>query len=149
MFGLSGCREENKKSAVNKPVSFLSHFSLKLLNLHSCSGEIGASPSRFTPPGTFLKINNNKHPTKEILNNEFTQKPRTTSSKGKHLLSPSVAGTWEGALCVGTRERGNHGFWRRQCDHLNKKWNLSPTVCFIPQFPLRVMKQTQKKGQQN
>lgn len=65
---------------------------------------------RHQEPGSFLQIHNNKHPTKDILNNGFTQKPKTTPSKSKYLLSPSVAGTWEGGLCVWQSEEGNHGF---------------------------------------
>lgn len=37
-------------------------------------------------PGRFLQINNNKHPAKDVLNNGFTQKPKTTSSKAHHHL---------------------------------------------------------------
>lgn len=37
-------------------------------------------------PGRFLRINNNKHTAKDVLNNGFTQKPKTASSKAHHHL---------------------------------------------------------------
>lgn len=85
------------------------------MNLHSCTDELSTGgpflrASSHQEPGSFLKIHNNKHPTKDILNNRSTQKPKTTPSKSKYLLSPSVAGTWEGGLCVQQSEEGNHGF---------------------------------------
>ena len=128
--------------------SFLSHFLLKLLNL-CCTDEMSRGPLHRTSfcqePRSFLKYHNNKHPTKDILNNGFTQKPRTMASKSKYLLSPSVAGTWEGGLCLLQSEEGNHGFWLRQCEHFNKKQNPCPTVYFISQFPQQFMKEAQKE----
>lgn len=57
-----------------------SHFPLKLLN--SCRDILRAPQEQ----GQFLKINNNKQPAKDALNNGFTQKPKTMSSKALHHL---------------------------------------------------------------
>lgn len=100
---------------------FLSHFSLKLLNSEEISRGPSSCCSHRQEPGSFQKIQNNKHPTTDILNNGFTQKPQTMPSKSKYLLSPSVEDIWEGELCMCAERGGKSRFWRRQCQHLNKK----------------------------
>lgn len=123
--------------------------------MHCCARSAALGPlflhaSRHQEPGSvfffLLQIHNNKHPAKDVLNNGFIQKPKTTPSKSKYLLSPSVAGTWEEGLCAEQSEEGNHSFWRRQCEHLNKKWLPGPTVYFTSQFPHRFMKAAQKRS---
>lgn len=89
---------------------FIKTFWIRTVAQMKCPEGLPLHASHRQEPGSLLKIHNNKHPTKDILNNGFTQKPKTAPSKSKYLLSPSVAGAWEGGLCVEQSEEGNHGF---------------------------------------
>lgn len=131
-------------------ISSFPQFWTKLFNLHSCIAE----PSTESISLLFVATRNKQvfsqfitiipqSGTFSII--ELHKKPKTTSSKSRYLLSPSVAGAWEGGLCAQPSEEGNQCFGTDKVKGLNKTWNLSPNVYFTSHFPHRFMKTPPKE----